>query len=66
MEDRITELETKIAFQESAIQSMSDEMAAQQQQIALLIEEVSRMKKELQTTASSPIINEADEPPPHY
>ena len=66
-EARIEELEMRLSFQENALQTMSDEMAKQQQQIELLMQEVKRLNKALQTASLAPSSNQADElPPPHY
>jgi len=66
-EQRIAELEMRLSFQENALQIMSDEMAKQQQQLELLTLEVKRLNKALESAASGPTANQADEPPPpHY
>ena len=66
-EARIEELEMRLSFQENALQTMSDEMAKQQQQIELLMQEVKRLNKSLQAASSAPSTNQSDEPPPpHY
>jgi len=66
-EARIAELEMRLSFQENAIQTMSDEMARQQQQLELLTQEVKRLNKALESALSGPSANQADEPPPpHY
>jgi len=66
-EQRIAELEMRLSFQENTIQTMSDEMAKQQQQLELLTLEVRRLNKALESAASGPTANQADEPPPpHY
>jgi len=66
-QERIDDLEMRIAFQESTLQTMSDEMATQQQHIEKLMEEVALLQKALQSASASPLLNQADEPPPpHY
>jgi len=66
-QEKIDDLEMRIAFQERALQTMSDEMARQQQHIEILMRDVSLLQKALQSATSSPMLNQADEPPPpHY
>ena len=66
-EARIADLEMRLSFQDNAIQTMSDEMARQQQQLELLTLEVKRLNKALESASSGPSSNQADEPPPpHY
>jgi SlyX protein len=67
MKERIVELETKVSFQEQALAELSDEMARQQRQIAVLEKTVRDLRA--QFTASLPgIVAHASEetPPPHY
>lgn len=66
-EARLEDLEMRLTFQESALHTMSDEMAKQQQQIESLQAEVDLLKKALRAAVPSPMMNPADEPPPpHY
>jgi SlyX protein len=66
-DERFVDLETRLAFQEAAIQSLSDALAAQQQQIEQLLRtcqwlaERSRSPAEGAAAASQTV-----EPPPHY
>lgn len=64
-EDRITELEEKIAFQEDLIQKLDDALASQQQQlldaerkIELMLQQLHRLEDNLPAPE--------DEKPPHY
>lgn len=67
MDDRITELETKLAYQEAALQSMSDEMAVQQKLIESLLVDIEQLKKEVRAGLPSPMMKPSEEPPPpHY
>lgn len=67
MDERITELENKLAFQEASLQSMSDEMATQQKLIESLLVDVERLKKEVRAGQPSPMMKPSEEPPPpHY
>lgn len=66
--NQITDLESRLAFQEDALEKMSDEMAQQ----AIEIDRLTRMVKHLsdQVKLLAPDNNpggvEADVPPPHY
>ena len=64
--ERITELETRVAFQESTIQELSDVIAHQQQQIEILQgahkKLYSRLEEVSQGLAETPV----NEVPPHY
>ena len=66
-EDRLIEIETRIAYQEDTIQQLNDIVTKQQQQIDRL-EELSKSLtaryQSLQTTETD--LNMADEKPPHY
>ena len=66
-EDRLIEIETRIAYQEDTIQQLNDIVTKQQRQIDKL-EDLSKSLTEryqsLQTTETD--LNMADEKPPHY
>ncbi|MDT8403850.1 SlyX family protein [Sulfuriflexus sp.] len=67
MDERVTELESKLAFQEASLQSMSDEMATQQKLIERLLLDVAQLKKEVRAGQTSPLMKASEEPPPpHY
>ena len=67
MDERIIELETTLAFQELALQGLSDEMATQQKLIDQLLVEIIQLKKYVRAGQVSPIMKASDEPPPpHY
>ena len=69
MEDRITELETRLEFQDQTIAHLSDELAAQQQEIAQLSKTLNLLIAQFsqQGFDALDMIDEKDEPPPpHY
>ena len=67
MTERITELETQLAFQESTIHSLNEVVTDQQRQIDELREQLSQVKLQLQSLAETIHRPESDEPPPpHY
>jgi len=67
-EDRLVEIETKIAFQEHTIKELNDALYEQQQEIERLGDTcnllVKRMKELSETTMG--IDAPANEKPPHY
>ncbi len=66
-EDRLEDIETRIAFQEKIIKDLSDEVYEQQKQIKSLDEALKLLLDQLRE--SSPVlpgINLKDEKPPHY
>ncbi len=67
LEERLTELETRLAFQESTIDALNDAMTKQQFQIADLEKNMKTLKTQLKTLAQPLVASEHEEPPPpHY
>ena len=67
MEDRVIELETRLAFQEDSIQHLNQTLADQQRLIDSLLAELSQLKQRLQSLSPSPLEGDHPEPPPpHY
>lgn len=67
MENRIIELETRLSFQEDTIHELNEVVTRQQNQIDVLQEQVSELRKRMQSTQTSNIKDEGEEtPPPHY
>lgn len=60
--ERIAELESRIAFQEEAIDKLSDIVARQEKDL----ERLTRMIQFLNTEIKSGAIEDNDQPPPHY
>ena len=63
---RVTELESRLAFQDDTIQALSDELAAQQriiERLQLQITALLRRQEEMQGQFG---IAEDEAPPPHY
>jgi SlyX protein len=64
-EARLTELETRLAFQDDVIQGLNLGLADQQRRIAALAAEVAELRRQLRALAPA----EADpehQAPPHY
>ena len=64
LEDRLTELETKVSFLELANQQMSDLIYAQQQQLDLHMQQVAAHLERIDN--DNPSTSLLDEVPPHY
>ncbi|MCC2656944.1 MAG: SlyX family protein [Panacagrimonas sp.] len=66
-EDRFIDLETRLAYQDDAIRSLSDTIARQQKQLDQL-ESLTRQLLERVKTLNEPVFKgtAADEIPPHY
>lgn len=67
LEQRVVELETRVAFQEHALNEMSDALAGLRLQSAQNAELLRRSLDELKQARGSFFADPADEPPPpHY
>ncbi|MCC5826015.1 SlyX family protein [Alkalimonas sp.] len=67
VELHIIELESKIAFQDDAMQHLSQELLEHQKQIKLLQQQVQLLAKQLQRQDQDDIMpQEQEPPPPHY
>ena len=68
MNERITELEIKVAYQEDTIQQLDRVVCKQQDQLDLLKEQVKQLTQSAQQTegGSKNISSAFDEIPPHY
>ena len=67
-DERITELEMKLTFQENTVDELNKVIYNQQQQIDRLRKELNSLKDQFKSLMDSgPGYNAADEkPPPHY
>ncbi|WP_336368050.1 SlyX family protein [Marinobacter sp. C2H3] len=64
---RLDDLETRIAFQEDLIQTLSDQLARQELDIRELHQAKALLHRQLKEVSSSNIRREDEEtPPPHY
>lgn len=69
VEDRITELETRLEFQDETIAHLNDELVAQQQDIARLSKTLNLVVDQFSKQGFDVLdmMDEKDEPPPpHY
>ena len=66
-EDRLVEIETKIAFQENTIQDLNDTVYNQQKQIDVINKTLELLVDQIdESSLISPRGNLKDEKPPHY
>jgi len=67
MNERLTELEVRVAFQDQTIQDLNEVVTRQQRQIDRLTQELEAVKSRLSALAPSMVIPpEEEKPPPHY
>ena len=66
IDKRLTELEIKASFTEDLVDHLNDLVARQQEQIALLIREVGKLKDRAPDTGGGATRDPRDELPPHY
>ena len=66
-EERLIDLEIKMAFMEDMVESLNQVIVQQQRQIDLLVRETTRLQSQLEQGASTPTFRSLrDELPPHY
>ncbi|TBW56690.1 SlyX family protein [Marinobacter halodurans] len=67
LEVRMVELETRVAFQDDLIATLSDQLSRQERDMRELWEAKRLLKKQLEAVSPSNIKREEEEaPPPHY
>jgi SlyX protein len=67
MEDRLAELESRVAFQDNTIQELNDVIVKQQHQLDHLVSQYQELRDQLQAILPSVLANISEEtPPPHY
>ncbi|WP_406664666.1 SlyX family protein [Gallaecimonas sp. GXIMD1310] len=67
MSDRVADLESRLAFQELALQELSDEMAALQQLVEKQRQQLQFLVTKMKGVQGSQVAGEHEEtPPPHY
>ncbi len=66
-EERLTELESRVAFQDDTLQKLNDVIVRQQHDIEHLTGELQLLKQQIQILEPSLIADQKEEtPPPHY
>jgi SlyX protein len=66
LEERVNDLESRLAFQDDTIQSLSDELIKQQRDIERLQAQIAALIKRQEETVGQFEIGEQEAPPPHY
>ncbi|MBU0483558.1 MAG: SlyX family protein [Proteobacteria bacterium] len=67
MDERLVELETRVAFQDNTLEELNEVIISQQDQIDLLNREVKLLKEQmLGLHGSRDDYKTEDPPPPHY
>jgi SlyX protein len=66
LEDRVTDLESQLAFQDDTIQALSDVLATQQRAVERLQLQMTALLKRQEEMAGQFETFEEDAPPPHY
>lgn len=67
MDQRIDELESRLAFQDDVIETLNGVVTRQQLQLDNLEKEVLLLKQQIKNLSPSQIADESEEtPPPHY
>jgi SlyX protein len=66
IEKRLTDLEIKASFGEDLLDELNQVVVRQQQQIDLLLREVSQLRRQLPEAGAAPLTRAGDELPPHY
>ena len=67
MNERLTELEVRVAFQDQTIQDLNEVVTRQQRELDRLAKELEAVKSRLSGLAPSMVIPpEEEKPPPHY
>ena len=67
MENRLIELETRLAFQDHTLQELNAVVVRQQRDIDALTRELETLKAQFRALAPDLVASRADEtPPPHY
>lgn len=67
MEDRVVELETRVAFQEDSITKLEARLVAQEHLVYKLSGELEQIRSHLRAAEPAQVLSAKDEPPPpHY
>jgi SlyX protein len=66
VDDRVTELETRLAFQDDTIQALNDVLVVQQRALDRMQRQVAALIKRQDEMGGQFEASEEDAPPPHY
>jgi SlyX protein len=65
-EERINDLESRLAFQDDTIQALNDVLVAQQRVLERLQLQIAALAKRQEENSSQFGLSEDESPPPHY
>ncbi len=66
LQERVTDLEIRLTYQESLLQELNEIVIAQRDQIDLLLNELKRQKEQLERGGEFVRALADEPPPPHY
>ncbi|MGV8843681.1 MAG: SlyX family protein [Pseudomonas sp.] len=66
MEKRMTDMESRLAFQDDALQALDDVLVTQQREVERLQLQMVALLKRQEEQSSQSDIEEDEAPPPHY
>lgn len=66
LEERVVELESRLAFQDDTIAALNDVVVAQQRDIERLQQQMAVLARRQEELVGQVGIAESDAPPPHY
>jgi SlyX protein len=67
MDERLVDLEARLAFQERALQELNDVVVRQQQDIGRLTKELEALRTQVRSVMPALVAPQSEEtPPPHY
>jgi len=66
IEKRLTDLEIKASFGEDLLDELNQVIVRQQQQIDLLMRELSQLRQQLPEAGATTLTRAGDDLPPHY
>lgn len=66
LEERVVELESRLAFQDDTIAALNDVVVAQQRDIERLQQQMAVLARRQEELVGQVGITESDAPPPHY
>lgn len=67
MEERLIQIETRLAYQELTIEQLNEALLDQQKEISLLKKQLANIEKALADTAEPGVVDiSLETPPPHY
>ena len=66
MDERLIDVESRLAFQEQGLQQLSDVVARQQDELVTLRQALQLLQRRIESLPEQPHSGSGEEPPPHY